>query len=383
MGTPWPRATQPARWATLLYWSWPAARRSRRVDPAQQQVQKGDKEAASELYAGEPSVVHATEYPVESAADGVQRGDGPVARASPTSPSTCTCSRWRSTPPSAEPLLKIGAIHEQLGNRALAEKAYQLALEREPNHVGASERLGLLYLQDGRTDEAAALFKRALDLDPKRWRSHNGLGVVADRRGDFKAAIEHYDRALQIEPGAATVLNNRGYSRFLAGDLPGAESDLKAAIRLGAGAGAWTNLGKVQAKQGRYAEALESLTREMDIAHAYNVLGEGAMESGDYSRAVRYFESAISAAPRYYEAAQRNLALANERLLAAPTAANTKVVITDTPVISDGAVIGLVARNDRVEVLRTQSGSALVRFRNRTGTDDMVGCRPPASPTCP
>ena len=273
--------------------------------------------------------------------------------------------------PAPSPLFKIGAVHEQLGNRALAEKAYQFGLEREPNHAGACERLGLLYLQDGRTDEAAALFKRALDLDPKRWRSHNGLGVVADRRGDFKAAIEHYDRALQIEPGAATVLNNRGYSRYLAGDLPGAESDLKTAIRLGAGAGAWTNLGKVQARQGRYPEALESLPREMDIAHAYNVLGEGAMESGDYSRAKRYFESAISAAPRYFEAAQRNLALANERLLASPATASTKVVITDTPVISDGAVIGLVERNDRVEVLRTQSGSTLVRFRNRTGTDHM------------
>jgi len=32
-------------------------------------------------------------------------------------------------------------------------------------------------------------------------------------------------------------------------------------------------------------------------------------------------------------------------------------------------VIGLVERNDRVEVLRTQSGSTLVRFRNRTGAD--------------
>ncbi len=340
-------------------------------DAAQQQVAQANKEAASQLYSSESAVLHATEYPVASAAEGVQRGDLAWREGKPELAIYLYVQALAFDATSAEPLFKIGAVHEQLGNRALAAKAYQLGLERQPNHAGACERLGLLELQDGRTDEAAALFKRALDLDPKRWRSLNGLGVVADRRGDFKTAIAHYDRALEMEPGAASVLNNRGYSRYLAGDLPGAESDLKAAIRLGAGTGAWTNLGKVQARQGRYPEALESLTREMDTANAYNVLGEAAMESGDYSRAKRYFESAISAAPRYFEAAQRNLALANERLLASPTTASTKVVVTDTPVVSDGAVIGLVERNDRVEVLRTQSGSTLVRFRNRTGADHM------------
>ena len=95
------------------------------------------------------------------------------------------------------------------------------------------------------------------------------------------------------------------------------------------------------------------------------------MESGDYSRAKRYFESAITEAPRYYEAAHRNLSLANERLLAAPTTSATKVAVADTPVIADGSVIGLVERNDRVEVLRTQQGSALVRFRNRSGAEHL------------
>ncbi len=341
------------------------------TDPAQQKIAQANKEAASQLFASESTVLHATEYPVASAAEGVQRGDLAWREGKLELAVFLYVQALAFDATSAEPLFKIGAVHEQLGNRELAETAYQLGLDRQPGHAVATERLGLLYLQDGRTDEAAALFKRAIELDPKRWRSHNGLGVVADRHGDFRSAIEHYDRALEIEPGAAAVLNNRGYSRYLAGDLAGAESDLKAAIRLGAGAGAWTNLGKVQAKQGRYPEALESLTREMDIAHAYNLLGEGAMENGDYSRAVRYFESAISAAPRYFEAAQRNLALASERLLAAPTTASSKVVVADTPVISDGAVVGLVERNDRVEVLRTQSGSSLVRFRNRTGTDHL------------
>jgi len=277
-----------------------------------------------------------------------------------------------------EAFVKIGAVHEQKGNAALAEKAYELALERQPDNPAVSERLGLLYLQSGRDSEAPPLFERAVTLDPKRWRSYNGLGILADRRGDFTAAIGYYDKALAIDPAAATVMNNRGYSRYLAGDLPGAEADLKTAIRLGAKGSVWTNLGKVQAMQGRYAEGLESLLQDKDLAHAYNLLGEAAMERGDFESAKRYFASAISESPRYFEDAQKNLGLANERLLAAPANGATKVVLADTPVHSDGGVVGLVAKGDVVQVLRTQQTSSLVRFRNSNGVEH-TGWMPSAS----
>jgi tetratricopeptide (TPR) repeat protein len=155
---------------------------------------------------------------------------------------------------------------------------------------------------------------------------------------------------------------------------------LKTAIRLGAKGGVWTNLGKVQAMQGRYAEGLESLLQDKDLAHAYNLLGEAAMERGDFEAAKRYFESAISESPRYFEAAQKNLGLANERLLAAPANSATKVVLADTPVYSDGAVVGLVTKGDLVQVLRTQQTSSLVRFRNNNGAEH-TGWLPSASLT--
>lgn len=266
------------------------------TDPAAETA-RGDKDAASQLYAGQPAVVHATEFPVASAAEGIQRGDQ-AWRAGKLDLAVYLYVQSLAFDASApDPFLKIGSIHEQLGNRALAEKAYEFALEREPNNAAACERLGLLYLQSARNDDARILFDRAVSLEPERWRSHNGLGILADRRKDFTAAIGHYNRALEIEPKAAPVMNNRGYSRFLGGSLAGAETDLKEAIRLGARDGAWTNLGKVQARQARYADALESFLREMDMPHAYNLLGEAAMERGDYDQARKYFESANHASP--------------------------------------------------------------------------------------
>jgi Flp pilus assembly protein TadD len=347
-------------------------------DKAAQQAPEGDGGKASQLYAGEPSIVHSTEYPITSAEDGIRRGDlayreGKLDLAIYLYVQSLSFDATRP-----EAFVKIGAVHEQKGNAALAEKAYELALEREPDNAAVCERLGLMYLKSGRDAEAPALFERAVTIDPKRWRSYNGLGVLADRRGDFTAAIGYYNKALAIDPAAAMVMNNRGYSRFLAGDLPGAEADLQTAIRLGAKGSVWTNLGRVQAMQGRYAEGLESLLQDKDLAHAYNLLGEAAMERGDFDSGKRYFESAISESPRYFEAAQKNLGLAKERLLAAPANGATKVVVADTPVYSDGAVVGLVAEGEQVQVLRIQQNSSLVRFRNNNGAEH-TGWMPSAS----
>jgi tetratricopeptide (TPR) repeat protein len=275
---------------------------------------RGDRQAASQLYAGQPAIVHATEFPVGSAAEGVARGDEAWRQGKLDLAVYLYVQSLAYDATASGPFLKIGAIHERLGNRALAEKAFELALERAPDLAAAHERLGLLYLQSRRDDEAAPQFERALDLDANRWQSHNGLGIAADRRHDYRAAIAHYDKALLLAPGTAVVLNNRGYSRYLGGDLAGAEGDFREAIRLGALAGTWTNLGEVLAKQKRYPEALESFLKEADVADAYNLLGEFAMANRDYSSAQDYFKSAISASPRYFEAAQKNLALANERL---------------------------------------------------------------------
>jgi Flp pilus assembly protein TadD len=332
---------------------------------------RGDKDAAGQLYAGQPAVVHATEYPVSSAAEGIQRGDQAWSHGKLDLAVYLYVQSLAFDATDAGPFLKIGAIHERLGNRALAERAFELALEREPDNAAACERLGLLYLQSQRNDQARGLFEHAISRDADRWQSHNGLGIAADRRSDFAAAIAHYDTAFVLEPRAAAVVNNRGYSRYLAGDLTGAKADFIEAIRLGALSGTWTNLGRVQAKQARYAEALESLLKETDLAHAYNLLGEVAMEIGDYPAAQKYFTSAIGASPRYFKAAQENLGLVNERL-AEPAQGATNIARIDTSayvVDAKGVVIGKVMRGSQVSVLRAQDSLSLVRFRVSGGAE--------------
>lgn len=308
-----------------------AACASQAPDTAAVEVSKGDRAAASQLYAGQPAVVHATEYPVASAAEGIQRGDEAWRQGKLDLAVYLYVQSLAFDASKPDPFLKIGTIHELLGNPALAVTAYELALQRGADNAAACERLGLLYLQAGRNEEAGALFERVIALEPKRWRSLNGLGMIAERRKDYAAAIGYYDRALEAEPRAAAVMTNRGQSRYLAGDLTGAERDLREAIRMGARNGAWTGLGTVQASQARYAEALQSFLQESDMPKAYNRLGEAAMQRGDYPHAKRYFESASRESPRYFEAAQRNLGLVNELLAAQDSSTAPRGALRPSP----------------------------------------------------
>lgn len=276
---------------------------------------RADRAAAEKLYGGEPAIVHATEFPVMSAEEGIARGDQAWRRGQLDLAVYLYVQSLVYDANNPEPLLRIAAIHERLGNRQLAETAFERALALDPDNAGTNERLGLLYLQDGRYEAARSLFERAIALDPARWQSHNGLGIAADRRGSFAAAIAHYDAAAALEPRAAMVVNNRGYSRYLAGDFTGAEADFRKAIAIGAHPGTWTNLGKAQARQGRYTEAMESLRKENGEAQAHNLLGEVALERDDLNAAQEQFSLALSASPRYFEEARENLDVVNKRIV--------------------------------------------------------------------
>jgi len=278
-------------------------------------VEQSATKAPAELYAGQPATVHATEFPVTSVAEGVQRGDAAWQQGNLDLALYLYLQALQFDANDAAPLRKIGAIHESRGNTPLARKAFEMALERGGEHAGTLERLGLIYLQEERVQEASALLTRAIKLDPRRWRAHNGLGVLADGRREYAAAQSHYDAALSIEPKAGIAYNNRGYSKYLAGDLAGAEQDFYGAIRLGAGDQALLNLGRVQAKSRRYSAAFKTLLDAFDTAHAYNEVGEVAMLNGDHHIAKAYFENATNASPAYFEKAYKNLASANEALL--------------------------------------------------------------------
>ena len=271
-----------------------------------------DVDPSAGLYDGEPDVVFATEFPVESAEDAIARADRALLEGDLDLSLYMYVRAYDLDNDNVHALTRIGQIHESRGNDRLATMAFTSVLQLDPDHVGALQSLGLIYLQEKRHDEAQALLERAISQDPLLWRAQNGIGIIADMAGEHAKAIEAYDAALAANSGDASLLNNRGYSLYLDGQYEAASNDFLAAAAQGAER-AWLNLGLVRARQKKYPEAVQLMARNVEVEVAYNDVGYIAMRQGDFAVAERYFHKAIGLSPRYFEAAQRNLTELEDR----------------------------------------------------------------------
>ena len=227
------------------------------------------------------------------------------------------------SPDDAVTLAKIGTIEDARGNTALAGRAFAMSHRANPDEPRVAERLARLYLKTGKVDSASEIYTQVLAADPNRPRALDGMGEVCLARSDYGQSILYFNRALEAEkPDAASVLTHRGYAKLRSRDLAGAEADLRSALSvpqrddawIAPRDDAWRYLGDVLVLRGDAAGALESLLNVMSTAEAFNEIGVTLMNIKQYRDAREYFAKAISASAAWYEAAQRNLALVDERL---------------------------------------------------------------------
>ncbi len=253
-------------------------------------------------------VLFATEFPVESKYEATQRAGDAWSKGDLDRALFFYVKALQFEPDDTDLLAVIGMIHSAQNNPRMAVRAYTRALNIDPLHVASLEKRGLLLLAHDEDERAAADLQKAVALNPALWRAQNGLGVLADKKGDHETAITYYDVAIEMVPNSAITLNNRGYSRYLLGDFELARTDLlKAATELGYEQ-AWVNLGVVYAAEGDYADAVEVFKNVLSQSESCNRAAEAAIANGDYAVAERLLERAISESPRYYPAAEENLA---------------------------------------------------------------------------
>lgn len=265
------------------------------------------------LYSGQPEVVFATEFPVESADDALARATAAVNEGDLDRALYYYAQAANLAPEDPAAYNMIGAIYERKGNTALAGRAYARAIAVDPDNAVALQGLGVAYFDSREIELAQSTLQRAVDYDAKLWRAHNVLGVIADTHGEHVLATEHFTSALEIRGDEASILNNRGYSNYLAGNFDAAEKDFLDALAIDAAYDrARRNLGLLYARKGNYSAALRELSTVSSKHVAANDVGYVAMLNGSYAVAGNFFADAIRLSPRYYETAEKNLATLRE-----------------------------------------------------------------------
>lgn len=233
-------------------------------------------------------------------------------------------------------LFNIGRIHQSRSNFALAEKAYLIAVEENPNNTKVLEQLGILYSRNGDITQGKSYFLRAVNADQLRFASgetlqgadlmtvesvlklkvdqyspeyaYMGLGVVADLDKQHALAQAFYKQALSIDPNSIKTLTNVAYSFYMDGDYRKAQRFILQALdKDPSNEKALNNLALIYLGKGEINRALNVFNQHMGRPEALNNVGYFLTLQGKPEQAIPYLQQAISAKATYYKVANENL----------------------------------------------------------------------------
>jgi tetratricopeptide (TPR) repeat protein len=116
----------------------------------------------------------------------------------------------RLMPDLAEAHKNLGDVYLQLGQPAEALAHSRKAVEMRPDFADAQNNLGNALLEMGEVDEAIAHLQKAVDLQPEHPNALNSLGVALIRKGRASEAMARFQKAVDIQPDFVEARNNVG-----------------------------------------------------------------------------------------------------------------------------------------------------------------------------
>ena len=118
-------------------------------------------------------------------------------------------SEWK--PDVGNVFRKLGICYEQTGQRVKAEKAFNKALDINPNDTSALNYLGYWWADEGRNlKQAEKLIAKAVELYPDNGYYADSLGWVYFKLGETKKAVNWLEHAVQLAPEDAIIHEHLG-----------------------------------------------------------------------------------------------------------------------------------------------------------------------------
>lgn len=161
--------------------------------------------------------------------------------------------------------LALGQVRLLQGKDPEAVTAFEHTLSLDDRSDGAYRGLASAYAAMGLPDKAEEAWQKAIELRPNSADVYNQLAILEVRRADYAKAAENFRRALKQAPNNATVMSNLGAALLYAGSLEESRKALQDSIRLVPSYGAWNNLGNLDLKQGRFADAASDYEKALEF----------------------------------------------------------------------------------------------------------------------
>jgi serine/threonine-protein kinase len=204
--------------------------------------------------------------------------------------------------------ITMGRIREGTGQRDLAAEEYRRALELDARSAEATLGLARVAEALGRAGEADWYFRKAITLRPEYWGTYNGLANFYLRQNRYRDAEKQLEKILELVPDNAAIYINLGAARLKLDDLSGARKAFERSIELSPSYMAYSNLGIVANKEGRFEAGAASYEKALalndkdyrvwgSLGHAYDLAGNRDKARPAYERAAQMAEAQVKIQP--------------------------------------------------------------------------------------
>ncbi len=215
-----------------------------------------------------------------------------------------------SDPKFARTYVELGTSYLALEKYSEAEAAFKQAAAIDDDSC-ASCGLGMVYHRQGREDEAAKTLKKAISLNPNDTCPYDQLGRMYYDLGQYSESIEAFRQEIKLQP-SSVAYHFLGNGYYFTEKLEEALAAYQEAIRLTPNyEKAYIELGKVNNRLGRHADAIDSyqhaLKIQPDDAIARGCLGLTEFKQGNKDAAIKQYRILCDLDPKWAERLLREI----------------------------------------------------------------------------
>lgn len=177
------------------------------------------------------------------------------------------------TPDHPKVWCNLSALYFQMDNYESAESAARQSLAFRPEYPRAWDHLASTLGAQERLDEAADACRKAIELRPDYFEPHFKLGVILYHKELYRDAERALVRALEMRPESAHTMHYLAMVCAKEGRQPEAIRLCREAGELDplceAAAQSWTVVGRAEAEQNRFTEAIQAYDNAITMDPTY------------------------------------------------------------------------------------------------------------------
>jgi tetratricopeptide (TPR) repeat protein len=164
-----------------------------------------------------------------------------------------------------EVLLSSGQVRTLQGRYSEAVADFQRVLALDNRNDAAYRGLAKAYAATGLPDKAESAWQEAIALRPNSADAYKSLATFEVNKGDYAKAIANFRRARSLAPENANIVGGLGVALLEAGSLDESRRAFQDSIRLSPTYASYNNLGNLDLKQGRYADAAADYEKALEL----------------------------------------------------------------------------------------------------------------------